>query len=129
MEWSDERHVLGLAAMDDTHREFFALVNAAEAAAGPAFVEAFAALCAHTEVHFANEDTWMQESAFPALDEHLNEHRRVLRDLRRFNERVAKGSTMMARAYIREQVAEWFELHASTMDAALAAHLKARAMA
>ena len=128
MEWSDERHLLGLAEMDDTHRAFVALVNAAAAAAsGPAFAEAFAALYAHTEIHFANEDRWMEESGFPAKGEHLDEHNRVLRDLRRFLERVEKGSSMMAKAWVREQVPGWFDLHAATMDAALAAHLKARA--
>lgn len=126
MEWSDERHMLGLVEMDDTHREFVALVNAAGAASGAAFVEAFAALCAHTETHFANEERWMRDSGFPAEGEHAGEHRRVLGDLRRFRERVEKGSTMMAKAYIREQVPGWFDLHAATMDAALAVHLKAR---
>lgn len=125
MEWQDDKHSLGLAQMDQTHREFMALVNAAAGSSGPAFVAAFTALFEHTEIHFATEERWMEESAFPALGEHVGEHRRVLGDLRRFKERVEKGSTMMAKAYLKEQVPGWFDLHASTMDAALAVHWKA----
>ncbi len=129
MEWSEAQHRLNLAPMDATHQAFIAHVNAASQAAGAALGPAFRALLEHTGQHFAQEDAWMVESGFPARDEHAGEHRRVLGDLRRFMERIDKGSSMMARAYLKEQVPGWFDLHARTMDAALAAHLKARGMA
>ncbi|MGL4408612.1 bacteriohemerythrin [Zoogloea sp.] len=129
MEWSETRHRLGLAPMDLTHQEFIERVNAASQASGAALVPAFRALLEHTEQHFAQEEAWMVETACPARDEHAGEHRRVLGDLRRFLARIEQGSSMMARAYLKEQVPGWFDLHASTMDAALAAHLKARGRA
>jgi hemerythrin len=63
-------------------------------------------------------------SGFPAISEHASDHQRVLGELARFEKRVVAGSTAMARAYIREQLPHWFDLHIKTMDSALAAHLK-----
>jgi hemerythrin len=66
----------------------------------------------------------MEESGFAAISEHISDHQRVLGELTRFGKRIAAGSTAMARAYIREQLPQWFEIHLQTMDSALAAHLK-----
>jgi len=119
----EERYLLGVAQMDDTHREFVELVNQLGEAAKPDFIRLFAELLAHTESHFESENALMQESAFPAIGEHRDEHQRVLGELRRINDRVQSGSTLIGRAYVTEQLPAWFQLHALTMDSALAAHL------
>jgi hemerythrin len=49
----------------------------------------------------------------------------VLGELNRFAQKVTTGSILMGRAYVVEQLPSWFDLHAKTMDSALAAHLKA----
>ncbi|MGE0014245.1 MAG: hemerythrin, partial [Azoarcus sp.] len=54
----------------------------------------------------------------------IGEHQRVLAELRAFNRSVKGGRLLVARAYVRESLPEWFDLHLSTMDAALAAHLR-----
>lgn len=117
-------YLLGVAAMDTTHREFVDQVNQLESASGETFIEGFSALVAHTKVHFDYEQALMQESAFPAFDEHTGEHRRILGEMERFGRQVARGRVQMARAYVRETLPSWFQLHAVTMDSALAAHLK-----
>jgi hemerythrin len=66
----------------------------------------------------------MERSGFPAIGEHQGEHARVLGEMARLLERVAKGRTQMARVYVVEQVPGWFTLHARTMDSALAGHLR-----
>jgi hemerythrin-like metal-binding protein len=124
--WQDEKHRLGHAAMDATHREFAALLNRLGDTADPdAFRAGFADLVAHTQAHFDAEDALMVESAFPATGEHRSEHRRILGQLAQIDERVQKGRLRMGREYIKELPA-WFDLHAATMDSALAAHLKTR---
>ena len=65
----------------------------------------------------------MESSGFPAIAEHRSEHARVLRDLEILGTQLAKGRVKLARAYVREQLPDWFALHAETMDSALAAHL------
>ncbi|MES9867522.1 MAG: hemerythrin domain-containing protein [Candidatus Thiodiazotropha sp. LLP2] len=120
----DQRFVLDLPQMDDTHLEFVHLVNQMADAEKEEFILLFQTLSEHTKSHFDSEQQLMEESNFPATSEHISDHQRILGDLARFGKRVTAGSTTMARAYICEQLPDWFELHIQTMDSALAAHLK-----
>lgn len=124
----DQIYLLGVPEMDATHREFVALVDRIANAETGTFSIQFAELLQHTETHFASENAMMAASGFPALKEHQDEHQRVLGDLQRLYSRVRKGNIAMARAYVSQQIPEWFDLHAKTMDSALAAHLKSRQM-
>lgn len=122
--WQDDRHLLGVEEMDGTHKEFVDLVNRLGDMAEPdEFKLWFAELVAHTGAHFANEDRLMVESGFPALSEHRSEHNRILGQMTQINERVQRGIIVMGREYIKD-LPQWFDLHAATMDSALAAHLK-----
>ena len=120
----EQRFILGMAQMDKTHAEFVELINRLGRAEKAEFVTLFPALVEHTRKHFDAEQALMEDSRFPATGEHWSEHQRVMGELTRFGEKVAAGSTLMGRAYIREQLPQWFELHTLTMDSALAAHLK-----
>jgi hemerythrin len=127
IEGFDRRYLLGLSKMDDTHREFVAIVNAMGEADKADFIPLFEALTKHTKAHFSAEERLMEASAFPAIREHKDEHLRVLGELERFGQRVAAGAVLMGRAYVTQQLPKWFDLHTITMDSALAAHLKAKA--
>lgn len=126
IEKNSEAYHLGIDNMDRTHDEFVDLVNRLANADTADFIRLFAALVSHTEMHFNLENTLMRESAFAASGEHTAEHTRVLTDLKRLNEQVKRGSVMLSRAFVAENIPEWFALHARTMDAALATHLKTR---
>lgn len=118
------RYQLGYRVMDDTHGEFIALINSLGNADKQAFIPLFHELIVHTEAHFDAENKLMDESRFPASREHKDEHQRILGEMHRFGKKAASGSIMLARAYVREQLPQWFDLHAVTMDSALVAHLK-----
>jgi len=122
--WDDARHALGVAEMDHTHREFIALADRLASADDNAFPALFATLLDHTRSHFSAEDATMKATRFSAIGEHIGEHQRVLMELRQFNRSVQAGRMRMARAYVRENLRDWFDLHLATMDSALAAHLK-----
>lgn len=122
--WDPSRHALGVAAMDSTHQVFVELVDQLCSADDTHFPKLFAELLDHTRTHFFAEDAKMKETRFNAIGEHISEHQRVLIELRSFNRSVQGGKMMMARAYVRENLKEWFDLHLATMDSALAAHLK-----
>jgi hemerythrin len=122
--WSWERFGLGVPSIDDIHQEFVTLMNAVATASEKELPGLFAELCEHTRAHFAHEDALMIKYRFPAIIEHQGEHGRVLTELEDLDERVAQGRTALARAYVRDQLPEWFALHATTMDSALAAHIK-----
>ena len=120
----ERRYRLDQPEMDATHREFVDLVNRLGEADKAEFIPLFETLTSHTQAHFTAEDRMMEACGFPAIREHRDEHRRVLGELERVGQRVAAGSILMGRAYVTQQLPGWFDLHAVTMDSALAAHLK-----
>ncbi|MEW5825072.1 MAG: hemerythrin family protein [Pseudomonadota bacterium] len=120
---ADPRYTLGHATIDRTHAEFIELVKRTIEADGTAFPALFDALYAHTREHFAAEEALMVKNAAPATQEHCAEHGRILADMRRFNERILAGRPMMARAWLRDTLPDWFALHTTTLDSVLAAHL------
>ena len=114
---------LGNPEMDDTHREFAALLNKVGNAADSELVAALDELIVHTEAHFAMEQQWMEEKAFPPAHCHVREHEGVLEITREVRKRVADGETHLA-GVLAKAVAEWFTNHIATMDAVLAAFIK-----
>lgn len=110
-------------SMDKTHREFVELANRALMATLTELPGLFRELLEHTEIHFAEEERLMQQSAFSALGEHRADHQRVLGEMTMFLQRAEKGRPRMAQDYLRQRLPGWFSLHLLTMDSALAAHL------
>lgn len=114
---------LHLEELDATHREFAQLVNALAEASGSGFVELFTQLYDHSQAHFAREKALMEASAFPSLAEHDAEHQRILGEMKQYQRKVNKGAISFARAYVKDRLPEWFQLHLTTMDSALVYHL------
>ena len=120
----EPRYRLGVTSMDETHQEFIALINDMADCDKPNFIILFKRLVEHTEAHFTAENRLMKETNFPAIREHMDEHLRVLGELNRLAERVTTGLIMLGRAYVKAQLPGWFDLHAQTMDSALAARIR-----
>lgn len=115
----DDRYLVGHQPMDDTHREFGALVDSmlrADDASLGSVLEAFAC---HAEAHFASEQRLMDQYAFPARDCHVAEHQRVLDSVHEVRLLVAEGDVEVARELARA-LADWFPGHTDYMDSALA---------
>ncbi|PTD95726.1 hemerythrin domain-containing protein [Pseudothauera lacus] len=121
MQWS-EQYELGVARMDDTHREFLAVYNALASAPAEDFVARLDDFIAHTETHFEQENRWMEKVDFPGC--HRAEHDRVLVVLRDVRARAVAGDSFLGRRLV-EELPGWFDNHAASMDAALAYHLQA----
>lgn len=105
LQWSDEL-ALDLPLMDDTHREFVALLQAVEEADDAGLIDAWQALVEHTAAHCGQEDRWMQATRFAAGNCHSTQHQMVLKIMR------------------EGELAVWFPQHTDAMDAALAQHLR-----
>ena len=118
---------LGYVPVDDDHQMFVALLHQMEHADNVAFTTLFQQLATHTEKHFERENQLMQSSGFPALSEHRGDHHRVLGEIHQFQRRVDKGIIAFGRSFIRDRLKPWFDLHSTTMDSALIAHLKTSA--
>lgn len=124
LDWTDEL-ALGNTVMDDTHREFVALLNAVAAASDDDMLARLDAFVAHTEQHFGEEERWMEATAFPPAGCHRGEHDNVLEVAREVRRRVAGGDHTHSRK-LAEALAQWFPHHATTMDAVLALYLRDR---
>lgn len=122
MEWNDAL-VLDQGVMDDTHREFIDLLNRLADAPPEEALAVLDQFIAHTEAHFAHEQKWMEDMAFPPLACHVREHEGVLEISREVRNRIAAGQPRFAQV-LAKAVAEWFEAHAASMDHVLALYMK-----
>ncbi len=120
----NERLALQHPRMDQTHREFVALLGAlqhsAEADAPAEVLRCCDGLIAHTEAHFAQEERWMAALGFAPANCHAGNHANVLGVLAMVRGKLAdEGDVGTVRLLLPELMA-WFEQHAGSMDAALA---------
>jgi hemerythrin len=111
---------VGYAPIDELHLEFEQL--AAQLAAGGDLPATLDALLDHIDRHFALEERLMRDRAFPMLGCHAREHASVREVVAEVRRRHAAGEPEFAQR-LAEALPQWFALHASTMDAALAHYL------
>ncbi|WP_446811202.1 bacteriohemerythrin [Methylomonas sp. 2BW1-5-20] len=115
---------VGYDLIDNDHDVFIDLVNQLDKANNTDFPGLFQRLYEHTEEHFESENRLMAQFGFPAETEHKGEHQRVLGEFKQFKTRIDKGLITFGRSFVRERLPQWFVLHITTMDSALAAHIK-----
>ncbi|MBW8306472.1 MAG: hemerythrin [Thiobacillus sp.] len=119
--------MLEQGGVDATHQALAELIEGLIQADSAAFTSRFQALLALMRLHIAEEGGLMRASRYPGIAEHEGEHHRVLGELVQLNRSIKRGRIPLARAYVKEGLAPWFDLHMATMDAALTAHLERRA--
>ena len=122
LQWS-ESLVLGLPFMDDTHEEFVDLLAQVVKSNDAELISKWHALIEHTDVHFAQEDHWMQSTRFSSSNCHSMQHKVILQVMREGDQRGQSGDLGVVRQMAYE-LGLWFPQHAQSMDAALALHLR-----
>lgn len=115
------------SGVDATHQALAELIEGLIQADSHAFPVRFQALLALVRLHVAEEGGLMRASRYPGIAEHEGEHHRVLGELVQLNRSLKRGRIALVRAYVKEGLVPWFDLHRETMDAALSAHLERRA--
>lgn len=126
--WSDAR-LLGFRPMDDTHEEFYRVVQALLICDASTMLAALKAFERHAVSHFEQEDQWMRSTDFPPRDCHIDEHEAVLKSTREVIEMVESGQggeTLVHDFAIH--LFQWFPGHADYLDSALAAWMSKRAL-
>lgn len=118
LHWGDQ-YLLGYGPIDEVHEEFVDLVGQmqrADAASLPALLDTFAV---HLHSHFQMENTWMEDTAFPPRQCHMDEHAAVMESVQAVQGLLAQGDVDTCRDLV-DQLALWFPKHADQLDSALA---------
>jgi hemerythrin-like metal-binding protein len=120
------RFAVGVESVDRLHEECELRLGelAACMSAGAEATAALAALDEHLQRHFAHEESLMAATRFPPSACHQREHAMVLEVMAEVRRRYGAGERDPA-VRLAEALVEWFELHARSMDAALAQWLAA----
>jgi hemerythrin len=118
MAWSDS-YLLGFAAMDDTHQDFVKCVAAMQTASDAELPARLADFACHAVAHFEQEKQWMQSTAFPAMDCHVEEHAAVLASVREVEQIIRDGTRLQLVRDLAKALVDWFPGHADYMDSAL----------
>jgi len=112
---------VGYPPMDAVHEEFHGLLEALQSPGDEG--EKLLALHEHLLRHCSQEERWMRESNFPACECHQREHEMLLEVIAEVRRRFDAGDSEIV-ARLALELPQWFELHANSMDAALAVHLR-----
>ncbi len=119
-----EKYLLGVLEMDREHQNFCEELSELLKADSSNFAELIEKLFKHAQKHFKEEEHLMLECGYSSYSEHKSEHDKILGELNLFVQKAKKGNTMMAKAYVKDRLPEWFELHLGTMDSSLAQKIK-----
>lgn len=121
-----DKHTLPRVAyemMNEVHYEEVDLLNRIETALDEAKVDhekidaLLNEMLEHTHTHFANEETLMKETGFPAFMMHQGEHIRVLNEMKRIViQWEVQRDTDIIRNYFLGTLQEWLIQHINTMD-------------
>ena len=114
---------LGIDAMDEKHDSFLEILNLIKISPKGDFLTLFNEMILHTKEHFSFEEQLMREHNFYGLQEHLQEHQKLLDEMHYFYER-SKKMTMLGEDYIHNYAYEKFKWHVTHIDAQLAMFLK-----
>lgn len=121
--WSDA-YLLQQPRMDDTHREFVDQLALLESALPERDRQRLQVLLdgfvLHTERHFAQEERWMSDLGFDTDNCHAFQHGHVLDVLREVQRRLREDGDVDTVALLAAELAQWFPVHAKTMDTGLA---------
>jgi hemerythrin-like metal-binding protein len=112
---------VGFEPMDAIHREFHDLLAALHQAGDEG--EKLLALHEHLLRHCSQEERWMRDTSFPARAAHEREHEMLLEVVAEVRRRFDAGDSEVV-TRLAQELPHWFELHANSMDAALAVHLR-----
>lgn len=125
MDWSDS-FLLGLPAMDATHREFVECVAALQAAPDAELPDRLEDFARHAVTHFDQEQKWMDSTAFPANQCHADEHSAVLASVREVQAMLQQGAYPQVARDLAQALVDWFPGHADYMDASLSQWMSKR---
>jgi hemerythrin-like metal-binding protein len=119
--WSP-RMSLGMPSVDACHRELLDELAALVDAPDRDFADRYVGFVARVERDFREEEELMEQTAFPGLPSHREQHARMLGGLHHVARQVMAGDIAAGRGVVA-LLPGWFTVHIETADGALAASL------
>jgi len=113
----------GDTRMDETHEEFVDMLARLRATPHADQLPLYRELIQHTVDHFAQEDRWMVAVGFSADNCHASQHSSILDTMRTVETHYLQGDLEIIDR-MAAALAEWFPMHAQSMDAGLAKHMQ-----
>ena len=122
LEWKSEYSV-GIASMDDEHREMIDLINDVYAKLGAAPDAATIEDCLESifttiSMHFALEERIMREHGYAEYEDHKDDHENLLDEIRDLMDEFVADSGKGAQL-LEERLSSWFGNHFASFDARL----------
>lgn len=123
---------LGCSSIDTQHELIFAIYHELlrsldQGEDGYDLATVFLCLNGYTATHFKHEETFMRSTGFPGMEDHLHEHRSLVKQIGLFRERFANAGSAQAERAIAREVASflltWLEHHIAEVDRELCAYL------
>jgi len=124
-QFEEEKHLLHNYEIDTLHKEFLDIYNNVDIKSDNSYREQLIKLYEHSKIHFSAEERMMDESDYKTSKEHKDEHCKVLSEMNYFiNMSQNRFGINMLKAYYKEKLPHWYDLHLISMDSDLAYHLK-----
>ncbi|MGI9232807.1 MAG: bacteriohemerythrin [Woeseiaceae bacterium] len=122
LEWKAEYSV-GVASMDDEHREMIALINDVYEKLGSmpdteAIESCLEEIFNTISLHFALEERIMRDSGYSEYEDHKDDHEELLDEIRDLMDSFATDPDEGARL-LRLRLSDWFGKHFASFDARL----------
>lgn len=122
LEWKSEYSV-GIASMDDDHREMIDLINNVYAKLGAApetaaIEECMESIFTTISMHFALEERLMREAGYDEYVDHKDDHEELLDEVRELMDLFIADADNAA-DLLSEHLNAWFAVHFSSYDARL----------
>lgn len=122
LQWKNEYSV-GIASMDDEHREMITLINATyeklgSNAGSDQVDECLADIFNTISMHFALEERIMRKAKYAEFQAHKSDHEELLDQLRDLMDDYLEDPTAGAKL-LEQSLSKWFSGHFATYDARL----------
>ncbi|SDD90844.1 hemerythrin-like metal-binding domain protein [Paraburkholderia lycopersici] len=109
---------------DALHAGFVELLDAAASAPDETFVAALDVWAAHTQQHFAQEESWMEAMAFGPRHCHAGQHRHVLQVVDEVRRQIVDEGRFDTGRQLVGELRDWFAWHVKTMDSLMVESLR-----
>lgn len=130
MTWTDKLSV-GVGVLDEDHRRLVALINelydAMQAGQGKdALGRILNSLVQYTKMHFAREESFFAQTAYPAAAAHRTEHQNLTRQVLQVQEKYNAGVAVTLSLELLQFLKNWLIQHIQGSDQKYRPHLNAK---